>query len=56
MSIQKNKNGRRVVPDLPNEQKETYKSVGKWPPPAGITILTEEEPSTNAVMRLLVSL
>jgi hypothetical protein len=56
MPIQQNKNGRKRVPELPPKQKEAYKSAEKWPPPAGIIILTEEKPSTNAVLRMLTNL
>jgi len=56
MSLNQNKNGRKVVPELPTRQKETYKSEGKWPPPDGITILTEEKPSRSAVLQLLIKL
>ena len=53
MALNKNNNGHKVTPELPVQQKESYKLEGKWPPPAGITILTEEEPSISAVLRLL---
>jgi len=56
MPMQQNNNGRKIGSDLPTSQKEAYKSAGKWPPPAGITILVEEKPSTSAVLRLLTNL
>jgi len=56
MTIQEDNNGYKAVPNLPTKQKEAYKSEGKWPPPAGITILTEERPSTSSVLRLLTNL
>ncbi len=56
MVTQTNNNGHKIVPDLPIKQIEAYKSEGKWPPPAGITILTEEKPSTSSVLRLLTNL
>lgn len=56
MKPNRNNNGHKVVPELPDKQKESYKLAGKWPPPEGLIILTEEEPATNAVMRMLSSL
>ena len=56
MAVQANNNGYKKVPDLPTRQIEAYKSEGKWPPPTGITILTEEKPSTSSVLRLLTNL
>ena len=56
MAIRQKNNGHKMVPDLPTEQKEAYRLEGKWPPSEGITILTEEEPSTSSVLRLLTNL
>ena len=56
MTDHQNNNGNKAVPKLPIQQKETYKGEGKWPPPTGITILVEDEPSANGVLRLLTDL
>jgi hypothetical protein len=56
MSPNRNHNGHKVIPELPIEQKEAYKVAGRWPPPEGLVILTEERPANNVVMRLLTNL
>lgn len=56
MTSNRNGNGHKVIPDLPIKQKEAYKIAGKWPPPEGLIILTEEKPPPNAVMRMLTTL
>jgi len=53
MVVTQNNNGHKVIPELPLKQKESYKRMKKWPPEEGITILVEEKPSRNAVLRLL---
>lgn len=45
-----------VVPKLPKEVIEKYKSAGHWPPPEGIIILIDEEASANDVEVLLKEL
>ena len=56
MKITENPNGHKVVPKLPFEQKASYEAEGKWPPPEGLTILLEEEPSFVHVMELFSDL
>ena len=56
MTLNRNNNGHESIPELSIKQKESYKMAGRWPPPEGLVILTEEKPATNAVMRLLTNL
>ncbi len=56
MSTHSKNNDDHDYPELSVEQKTSYKSKGKWPPQAGITILIEEEASVFAVLRLLSNL
>ena len=56
MTPSRNNSGNKTIPELPVKQKESYKMAGKWPPPEGLVILTEEKPATNAVMRMLTNL
>ena len=56
MTSNRNENGHKLIPELPDKQKESYKLAGRWPPPEGLVILTEEKPATNAVMRMLTNL
>lgn len=56
MSTHSKDNSHNAFPELSEEQKAFYKLAGKWPPPAGITILIEKEASTFAVLKLLSNL
>lgn len=56
MTPNRNNNGHQTIPELPTKQIESYKIAGRWPPPEGLVILTEEKPAMNAVMRMLTNL
>ena len=44
------------LPKLPAEQIRRYKQAGRWPPPDGIIVLPEVQPSEDGVASLFESL
>ncbi|MGB8213522.1 MAG: hypothetical protein WCE68_08190 [Anaerolineales bacterium] len=56
MKKAKKNNNEKVLPKLPHEQRASYEAAGKWPPPEGLTILLEAEPSLTEVKELFSNL
>ena len=46
-------NGNGEFPTLSKEFEDQYRNEGKWPPPIGLVVFNEKEPSTKGIWILL---